>query len=188
MSRYSRAIPNFLTLFRVAAAPALLIVYVAMPNNWLMTAIFCLAAITDWLDGYIARRQNSFSALGAFLDPVADKLLVIVALVIISHHYSHNNYLLVCVVIIISREIAVSALREWMATIGKIKLMRVQQLAKIKTGMQMLGTGILLVDFNSLFNDLGFYCLMIATVLTLCSMVQYLKIAAQDLTFFSEST
>ena len=187
MFKYSKSIPNVLTFLRVLAAPSLLLTYLLSGNNFLIAVIFALACLTDWLDGYIARKQKSFSPLGAFLDPVADKLLVTVALMVIVH--SHKSvFLLVFSVIIVSREIAVSALREWMATIGKIKLMRVLQVAKIKTLVQMLGVGLLLLNLNNAFNSLGFVLLMIATFLTLYSMVQYLKIASQDLTFFSEST
>ena len=187
MFKYSKSIPNILTILRVLAAPLLLLTYLLADNSWLLASIFAFACVTDWLDGYIARKQKSFSALGSFLDPVADKLLVTAALMVIVH--SHKNiFLLVFAVIIVSREIAVSALREWMAAIGKIKLMRVLQIAKIKTFVQMLGVGLLLLDFDMYFNVLGFVLLMVATVLTLYSMIQYLKIAAQDLTFFSEST
>ena len=173
-------IPNYLTLGRIALIPLFVLVFY-LPGEWtflVSTAIFGLAAATDWLDGYLARKWNLSTPFGMFLDPVADKLLVATALVLLVHR---DNTLLVTLpaVIIIGREIAVSALREWMAQIGKNASVAVSWVGKLKTTLQMIAIiGLLL--FNSqtqpLLHNIGVLCLIFAAGLTIWSMVQYLKI------------
>ena len=127
-------LPNILTLLRMALIPCFVLVFY-LPfrrAHLLAAALFALAAITDWLDGYLARRLNQTSKLGAFLDPVADKLMVVVVLVILLEA-RHSLWLAAPVAVIIGREIAVSALREWMAEIGSRRKVAVSILGKIKT-------------------------------------------------------
>ena len=138
-------IPTWLTLARIALIPVLVIVYY-LDYRWTnvaATAIFVFASLTDWLDGWIARRYNQFSAFGAFLDPVADKLMVAVALVI-TVQYHHTIWMALWASVIIGREIAVSALREWMAELGQRAKVAVAAVGKIKTIVQMVALGFLL--------------------------------------------
>ena len=132
-------IPNTLTLLRIAAIPVFVVVFY-LPTRWAgaaTAAIFCLAALTDWLDGYLARHLGQTSAFGAFLDPVADKLMVTVALVLLVQA-DPTPWLAIPAAIIIGREITISALREWMAEIGERKSVAVSFLGKFKTSAQML--------------------------------------------------
>ena len=125
-------IPNILTTLRIALIPCIVIVYY-LPYKWSLfgaSSIFALAAATDWLDGYLARRLNQSTAFGAFLDPVADKLMVSVALVMLVESYS-EPYLTIPAVIIIGREIVISALREWMAELGKRASIAVSIIGKL---------------------------------------------------------
>ncbi len=181
--------PNCLTLARILAVPLLLALYLFSihPLHWVVAGIFLLASLTDWLDGFLARRYECSTPLGTFLDPVADKLLVSTALMITIFEYQ-NPWLFGFSVIIISREITVSALREWMATRGKSAHLKVRHIAKVKTALQMTGIFLLLTHFNHLTFELGTYALCCATILTLYSMIQYLRIAAQDLTFIVKQT
>ena len=138
-------IPTWLTLARIAMIPVLVIVYY-LDYRWTnvaATAIFAFASITDWLDGWIARRYQQYSAFGAFLDPVADKLMVAVALVI-TVQYHHTVWMALWASVIIGREIAVSALREWMAELGQRAKVAVATVGKIKTVVQMVALGFLL--------------------------------------------
>ncbi len=178
-------IPNFLTLIRIALIPILILLFY-LPFSWshlLAAGIFALAAFTDWLDGYLARTLSQTSRLGAFLDPVADKLIVAVALVLlISQH--HLPYLSLPVAIIICREIAVSALREWMAEIGKRTHVAVSHIAKYKTTLQMIAIILLLAQPATpitWYGAVGYLVIYCAAVLTLWSMVIYLKTAWPDL-------
>lgn len=181
-------IPNILTLIRLALIPALVVVYF-MPGRWaaaVATAIFVVAAVTDLLDGYLARRLEQASPLGAFLDPVADKLVVAAALVLLAsdplvHGYVWDSRLfVVMVLVIIGREITVSALREWMAEIGKRKKVAVSSLGKVKTVMQMVAISFLLFR-DSLWSipimTIGEILLYLAAILTLMSMLSYLRAA-----------
>jgi CDP-diacylglycerol--glycerol-3-phosphate 3-phosphatidyltransferase len=179
-------IPTMLTLSRIAAIPLLLVCYY-LPFPWAHLAaaiLFALSAITDWLDGYLARSLSQLTPLGAFLDPVADKLVVCVVIVmIISQQYA--DHLVVPAVVIIGREIAISALREWMSEMGKRASVAVTYLGKIKTAIQMIALIVLLFYRKELPNGvlyLGEGLLYIAAGLTLWSMINYLKVAWEDLT------
>ncbi|WP_199506954.1 MULTISPECIES: CDP-diacylglycerol--glycerol-3-phosphate 3-phosphatidyltransferase [unclassified Psychrobacter] len=141
----------------------------------LLTFVFVLAAVTDWLDGYLARKMNITSAFGRFLDPVADKLMVAAALIILVQWHP-NIIMAIAAIVIISREIAVSALREWMAELGNRTSVAVSYVGKLKTTFQMIAITVLLLNWESL--ELVGYLLMVAAViLTLWSMMIYLKAA-----------
>jgi len=177
-------IPILLTWLRVALIPLVVGVYY-LPEHWLpvaernlaATLVFIVAAITDWFDGYLARRWNETSAFGAFLDPVADKLMVAGALLVLVQLDRVNA---VIAFIIIGREITISALREWMAEIGARKSVAVSSLGKIKTAAQMVAIPMLLFH-DPLFDGvldihrLGELLLWVAGVLTVWSMFYYLR-------------
>lgn len=176
-------IPIFLTWLRVALIPLVAGVFY-LPHTWLTlseqgiaaTAIFIVAAVTDWFDGFLARRWNQTSAFGAFLDPVADKLMVTGALLVLVHLDRVNAAV---AFIIIGREIAISALREWMAQIGASKSVAVSSLGKIKTTAQMTAIPMLLYN-EQLFSIVdthswGQWLLWAAAVLTVWSMFYYLR-------------
>ncbi len=178
-------LPNILTWLRILAIPLFVGIFY-LPDSWLTpmqknltaTLIFTGAAITDWLDGYLARALNQTSAFGAFLDPVADKLMVAAALIVLVYLDRLGAPI---ALIIIGREIAVSALREWMAQIGKSKSVAVSFLGKIKTTAQMIAIPLLLyqVDLVAGINaqEIGTWLIYAAALLTLWSMVYYLKAA-----------
>ena len=178
-------VPNLLTWLRILLIPAFLVVY-SVPDTWLTgsqkdlvaTALFAIAAITDWLDGYLARVLDQASAFGEFLDPVADKLMVAAALILLVHLKRVDA---IIAVIIIGRELAITALREWMAKLGKSKSVAVNFLGKVKTFCQMAAILLLLYDGVLLgvvdTGRLGTLLIYIAAGLTLWSMVYYLKIA-----------
>ena len=150
-------------------------------KNLTATALFIAAALTDWLDGYLARRLNQTSAFGAFLDPVADKLMVTAALILLVELDRTNA---VVAIIIIGREIGVSALREWMARIGEGRSVAVNVLGKIKTISQMVAIPMLLYHdriFVFDMSQLGEWLIYVAAVLTVVSMFYYLKMAAVPL-------
>jgi cardiolipin synthase (CMP-forming) len=177
-------IPILLTWLRVALIPLVVGVYY-LPEHWLhvadrnlaSTLVFIVAAITDWFDGYLARRWNETSAFGAFLDPVADKLMVAGALLVLVQLGRVNA---IIAFIIIGREITISALREWMAEIGARKSVAVSSLGKIKTAAQMVAIPLLLFH-DPLFDGMldihrcGELLLWIAGVLTVWSMFYYLR-------------
>jgi len=178
-------IPNLLTLLRIALIPVFVMVFY-LPYSWSALAgavIFALAGITDWVDGYLARKMEQSTKLGAFLDPVADKLMVAAALILLVD--AHDMALLVIpAIVIISREITVSALREWMAEIGKRASVAVSYIGKVKTTVQMVAiTGLLAnePDLDYWVVWLAYLLLYVATGLTLWSMVVYLKAAWPDL-------
>ncbi|MAV75038.1 MAG: CDP-diacylglycerol--glycerol-3-phosphate 3-phosphatidyltransferase [Cellvibrionales bacterium] len=177
-------IPNSLTLVRIMLIPILVVVFY-LPFNWTGLAaavIFSAAAITDWFDGYLARKLNQFSDFGAFLDPVADKLMVAVALVVLLERYPHLWFSFPAM-IIIGREIVISALREWMAEIGKRTSVAVSYVGKLKTTLQMIAIIILLAQItldNHWIEFIGFVALYVAAGLTLWSMVVYLRAAWPD--------
>src|SRR5471030_351335 len=178
-------LPNTLTWMRILMIPAILVLF-NMPYWWkdpAACAAFALAGITDSLDGYYARKWGQTSRLGAFLDPVADKLIVAAALVLIVSRDPHW-YVAIMAAVIIGREIAVSALREWMAEIGARGRIKVSVLAKYKTIMQITGLSMLLFrrDLFALpIYQIGLVLTAIAAVLTLWSMVQYLRLAWPEL-------
>jgi len=177
-------IPIFLTWLRIVLIPLMIAVYY-VPESWVVgvgrdltaTLIFTVAAATDWLDGYLARRWNQTSAFGAFLDPVADKLMVAAALIVLVQLGRLDAIL---AAIIIGREITISALREWMAQIGAHKSIAVSMIGKIKTFAQM--TAIPLLLYQAPLNGLdvrlaGTWLIYIAAVLTLWSMGYYMRMA-----------
>lgn len=187
-------IPNLLTLLRILLIPVFVIAFY-LPLSWaniLCTGIFVLAALTDWLDGYLARRWNQTSAFGAFLDPVADKLMVATALILIvdANPTSYSGiWLAVPAAVIVGREITISALREWMAEIGASARVAVSMLGKIKTTAQM--TALIMLLFQQPLGplpiaEIGFYLLYLAAVLTLWSMILYLRAAWPLLSQVSE--
>ena len=145
-------IPNLLTLLRISLIPVLVICYflVSGKRELIITSVFVLAAVTDWLDGFLARKLNATSALGAFLDPVADKLIVSCALVLlvsdldVLNRVYHSMPFAIAVCIIIGREIVISALREWMAELGERGVVAVGIPGKVKTVFQMVSIGLLL--------------------------------------------
>ncbi|HEY9035910.1 MAG TPA: CDP-diacylglycerol--glycerol-3-phosphate 3-phosphatidyltransferase [Pseudomonadales bacterium] len=172
-------IPNALTVFRVVLVPVCVVAFY-LPTPWagfIAGLIFAIASITDWFDGYLARKLNQSTPLGAFLDPVADKLMVAVALVLLVSVHDSAWFALMCSVII-GREIVVSALREWMAELGKRASIAVSYVGKVKTTTQMVAIGVLLgARTYPYFETLGFVLLLIAALLTLWSMIIYVKAA-----------
>jgi cardiolipin synthase len=178
--------PNLLTWLRIAMIPVFVGVFYFPFGEWsssernlFATVIFTAAAITDWLDGWLARRLNQTSAFGAFLDPVADKLMVAAALIVL---VEFERIAAVVAMIIIGREIAISALREWMATIGQRGSVAVSLIGKVKTVAQMVAIPLLLFhDRIGAFapQRVGTWLIWIAAVLTLVSMGYYLKMAWQ---------
>lgn len=174
-------LPNILSLLRILLIPVLVILYFLPFESatvW-ATAVFAIASFTDWLDGYLARRWNQTSPFGAFIDPVADKLIVVVALTMILFK-TPTWYILIPVILIISRELTVSALREWMAELGQRNTVKVSKMGKWKTTFQMLAIGCL-IFYKSLFGlpifNIGVALLYVAAWLTLLSMFHYLQAA-----------
>ena len=177
-------IPNLLTWLRIILIPLFVGIFyfekswVSVPNqNLVATIIFTAAAITDWLDGWLARKLNQTSAFGAFLDPVADKLMVAAALIIL---VQLSRVDAIIALIIIGREITISALREWMAQIGETRSVAVSMLGKVKTASQMIAIPVLLYwDPVGSFEpeQWGTWLIRVAAVLTLISMGWYLKIS-----------
>ncbi|MEH6456263.1 MAG: CDP-diacylglycerol--glycerol-3-phosphate 3-phosphatidyltransferase [Cocleimonas sp.] len=169
-------LPNYLTLLRICAIPlVVLFFYLEMP---FMTAFtFGIAGLTDFVDGYLARKYKLESRFGAFLDPVADKLLVTVGLLLVVEREG-ILWMTLAAIIIISREITISALREWMAEVGQRSKVAVSYIGKVKAVTQILSIVFLLYNkdlFGVPIRELGLFLLVIATVLTVVSMVQYLK-------------
>lgn len=146
-----------------------------MLRHFLLTFVFILAALTDWLDGYLARKLNQSSAFGRFLDPVADKLMVAAALIVLVQWHP-NIVMAISAIVIISREIAVSALREWMAELGNRTSVAVSYVGKLKTTFQMIAIIVLLLNWESL-ETLGYALMVVAVILTLWSMMIYLRAA-----------
>jgi CDP-diacylglycerol--glycerol-3-phosphate 3-phosphatidyltransferase len=174
-------LPTNLTLLRIVLIPVLVaFFYLPWSNAHIASAlIFAIAAVTDWLDGYLARKMSQTTHFGAFLDPVADKLMVAVALVLIVQA-DPNPYVAIAAAVIIGREITIASLREWMAEIGQRKKVEVSQLGKWKTTAQMLAIIILLLGMDvwpQFLKSFGQFLLLVAAVLTLWSMVVYLRAA-----------
>ena len=176
--------PNLLTLLRILLIPVFVGIFY-VPTVWAPFAcalVFSLAALTDWLDGYLARRWEQTSPLGAFLDPVADKLMVAVALVLLVQS-DPRAMLALPAAVIIGREITVSALREWMAELGARSQVAVSMAGKFKTTAQMVAIILLILgDTDSPIYGLAMVLLYIAAALTLWSMVLYLRAAWPRLT------
>jgi CDP-diacylglycerol--glycerol-3-phosphate 3-phosphatidyltransferase len=174
-------VPNTLTLLRILLIPVFVLVFY-LPYSWskaLSAVIFALAAITDWLDGYLARRLSQVSAFGTFLDPVADKLMVTMVLVLVVQ-INPTPWVAIPAAVIVGREITISALREWMAELGKRAHVAVSGIGKIKTIAQMLALVLLLYrepvgPFPT--EGCGILLLLVAATLTLWSMVLYLRAA-----------
>ena len=178
-------LPNFLTFFRISLIPLLVLAYYSsvIHSQYIAASIFILASITDFFDGFLARKLAQETKVGAFLDPVADKLIVVVALVLLVQRYSYN-ILTICAAIIICREILISALREWMSEIGKRAKVAVSSIGKAKTFMQMFSIIVLLSQKAALDNNiviLGLSMLYVSVILTLWSMLLYLIAAWREL-------
>lgn len=181
------SVPNYLTAFRIFMLPVFVLVFYLPFTYARLTAgaIFTLICITDWLDGYLARTLKQMSRFGAFLDPVADKLLIAVTLVLLVGD-RNLHYIVLPAAVIVSREIIISALREWMAEMGQRASMTVSYLGKIKTLVQMFALGFL-ISFKpawsliGMLGILGYILLYLAAILTVWSMFAYLKIAWPDL-------
>ncbi len=174
-------LPNILTLGRILLVPVFLLVYVVPgPGTYLIAAmLFGLAAFTDWLDGYLARRLNQTTPFGAFLDPVADKLIVVSALVVLVAHHA-NLWLTLPGLVIVGREIVISALREWMAEMNRRSSVAVAWFGRVKTTFQMVSIVVLLAnppDFSLLWVKAGYVLIYVAAIMTLVSMVLYLRAA-----------
>jgi CDP-diacylglycerol--glycerol-3-phosphate 3-phosphatidyltransferase len=179
-------LPTLLTWARIVAIPLIVGVFYlpldAATRNGIATTMFVIFALTDWADGYLARRLNQTSSFGAFLDPVADKFLVCASLLVLVHLDRADVFV---ALIIIGREIAISALREWMAQIGASRSVAVHMLGKVKTTVQMVAIPFLLFD-GALFGVIdtrlwGTALIWIAAVLTVWSMVYYLRKALPEI-------
>jgi CDP-diacylglycerol---glycerol-3-phosphate 3-phosphatidyltransferase len=177
--------PNLLTALRIVLIPVLVAVFYLAPLEWrylASSAVFTVASITDWLDGYLARKWGQLTPFGAFLDPVADKLIVAVALVLLVEVHA-SAILAVPALVIVGREIVVSALREWMAHYSDMRSVAVSVVGKIKTAFQMIAIIVLLAAGPGKSNPMivGYTLLYFAAGLTLWSMYEYLKLAWPDL-------
>lgn len=179
------SVPNVLTYIRILITPLLVWVYYFPPDRWGMPAaalLFGFASLTDWLDGHLARKLNQVSKLGAFLDPIADKLIVITVLVVIVDEYG-QLLILIPALIIIAREIVVSGLREWMSELGRRGSVAVSMLGKIKTAAQMMAL-FLILYYYPIFGvpvfEIGVWLLYVAAALTLWSMMIYISRAVKS--------
>ena len=174
-------LPTLLTLFRIVLIPVLVLVYY-LPFGWsneVVVGIFIAAALTDWADGWIARKYEMMSPFGAFLDPVADKLIVAIALILIVQRHP-ELIITLSAAVILGREITISALREWMAELGQRAVVKVSNIGKSKTIFQMVAIGFLLYGeplFGLPILEIGIALLLIAAVLTIWSMIIYLRSA-----------
>ena len=174
-------IPNIITFARIILVPVFVIIFY-LPHQWSYiwaAALFAVAGATDWFDGYLARRMNQETKLGAFLDPVADKLMVVTAIVLLVEVHA-NPWLAIPSLVIVGREVAVSALREWMAEIGERANVSVSSIGKVKTTVQIISIAILLAhkpDFADPVVVIGYVLFYVATALTLWSMLMYVKAA-----------
>ena len=188
-------VPNLLTLLRIALIPFIVVLYLAdAPGIWI-AGVFLLTSATDWLDGFLARRMNQVSPFGEFLDPVADKLMIAVVLVMLVSDRQVLNATLnpgaftIVTAIIIGREIAISALREWMAEIGSRTRVAVNQMGKVKTIGQMVAITLLLYQHDLWIVPIfrvGEVLLYAAATLTLWSMISYLRAAWPALNGFGK--
>ena len=174
-------LPTLLTVARIVMLPVIIVIFY-LDYHWarpLSSAVFLLAGITDWLDGYLARKWNQESRFGAFLDPVADKLMVATVLILIVE-FDNSPWLTIPAIVIIGREITISALREWMAEMGQRGTVAVSWLGKYKTALQIVALTLLLYlhPIAGLpVYKLGMLALYIATALTIWSMISYLRAA-----------
>jgi CDP-diacylglycerol---glycerol-3-phosphate 3-phosphatidyltransferase len=174
-------VPIFITMLRMALIPVFVVVYV-WPGSWTniaAAAVFGLAALTDWLDGYLARRLKQTTRFGAFLDPVADKLVIVSAIVMMVGDRA-SMWLTLPGLVIVGREIVVSALREWMAEMNRRGIIAVSPLGKVKTGVQIAAILVLLAfppGSDPRLVMLGYALIYLAAIMTLISMVVYLRAA-----------
>ena len=180
-------IPNMLTIARIALIPVFLLIAYWPPaigvhnheGSWtrhiILTSVFILAAVTDWLDGYLARALNQSSAFGRFLDPVADKLMVAAALILLVQ-WQPTMSMAFAAIVIISREITVSALREWMAELGARTSVAVSTVGKYKTAFQMIAISVFLLNWQAI-EPIAYALMYAAVLLTLWSMFIYLRAA-----------
>lgn len=186
MNKLPISLPNLITSLRILLIPVLVAVFYLAPVEWRYLAsslVFSLASATDWLDGYLARRLNAMTPFGAFLDPVADKLIVAVALILLVEVHA-SAILAIPALVIVGREIVVSALREWMAEYSDRRSVAVSFVGKVKTAFQMVAIIVLLAsgpDLDSIYVISGYVLLYLAAALTLWSMYLYMKIAWPDL-------
>ncbi|WWR11798.1 CDP-diacylglycerol--glycerol-3-phosphate 3-phosphatidyltransferase [Candidatus Legionella polyplacis] len=182
-------VPNFLTFIRIILIPVFVLIFY-LPFFWsnkLAAIIFAFASFTDCLDGYLARKLRQISMFGAFLDPVADKLLVVCSLLLLVGSKCINN-ITIPAFIIIGREIIISSLREWMAKVGNRTSIAVRYIGKIKTLMQMIALFLLIFfnSFHSLYFFIGLILLYISVILTLWSMIIYIIIVRTQLTYYND--
>ena len=174
-------LPVILTLLRIALLPIIVVVFY-LDYHWarpVTCGIFLLAGLTDWADGYLARKLGQESRFGAFLDPVADKLMVACVLILIVE-FDHSPWLTIPAIVIIGREITISALREWMAEMGQRGKVAVSWWGKLKTTLQIIALAMLLYEhdlFGLPIYKIGMGALYVATVLTIWSMVGYIRAA-----------
>ena len=172
-------LPNFLTAARIGLIPVFALIYIATDTAyWLAALFFALAALTDWLDGYLARRLGQTTPFGAFLDPVADKLIVVTALVLLIGAHS-SLWVTLPGVVIVGREIVISALREWMAEMNRRGLVAVSWIAQVKTALQMVAIAILLANPPRWdpWVVVGVVLLYAAALITIWSMINYVRAA-----------
>lgn len=175
-------IPNILSFIRLILIPFFVVTFY-LPYSWAPFAtalIFFIAGVTDWFDGYLARKLNQTTRFGAFIDPVADKVMVAAAMVLVVEHF-HSVWVTIPAVTMIGREIIISALREWMAELGKRSSVAVSWVGKVKTGSQMFALMVLLWHPNEWLVWVGYVALYVAMVLTYWSMYAYLRAAKDDL-------
>lgn len=174
-------LPNIVTLVRILLVPVFVVVYIS-PVTWnyvATAALFALASLTDWLDGYLARKLDQSTPFGAFLDPVADKVIVVSALILLLAHHS-TLWLTLPGLIIVGREIFISALREWMAEMQNSVAVAVSTLGKVKTALQMTAITMLLAyppDFSAAWVIVAYVLIYVAAFMTLWSMAMYLRAA-----------
>lgn len=174
-------LPNWVTLGRIVLVPVFALAYLlpGAETYLLAGALFALAAFSDWLDGYLARKLGQATRFGAFIDPVADKLIVVTALTLLVGRHA-NPWMTFAGIVIISREVFISALREWMAEMSRRGRVAVVRLAKVKTALQMIAIAMLLAqppDMASAWVLVGYALLYAATIMTLWSMTVYLLAA-----------
>ena len=177
-------LPNSLTLARLVLIPVFIVIYYLPWDgaHAMAAVIFTVASVTDWLDGYLARKLQQMSLFGAFLDPVADKLLVACSLLMLVGE-KNLHFITLTAIIIVGREIIISALREWMAELGKSASVAVNYVGKLKTALQMVAIVLLLAFYPGSFALclIGVILLYLAAILTIWSMVMYFLIAWQEL-------
>ena len=171
-------LPNKITLIRILMIPIFIIVYyLPLELNHIISAIiFAVAALTDWVDGFIARKYDMVTKFGEFLDPLADKLIVVAALALLLEVYA-TPWFAIPAILIIGRELVISGLREWMAKIGLPNKVKVSMIGKVKTWVQMIAIAVLLIASNEylFFSSLGFILIYAAAFMSVWSMIHYLK-------------